>query len=145
MSNKDHPLRATWNNMRQRCLNPKNHKFRIYGARGITIDPAWSCFEQFVADVGPRPEGHTLDRKDNDGPYSKDNCRWASAQAQGLNKRNTSRYTLAGETLTRGAWAKKTGIPERTLRWRIEEKGWPVGRALTTPVRYKSDAHNASN
>jgi hypothetical protein len=115
--------------MRQRCRSPKNNKYKNYGARGITVDPAWDDFWQFVDDMGPRPEGCTLDRKDNNGPYSKDNCRWASPLEQQSNRRNNHLITLNGETMTRAEWSRKTGIPDTTLRFRLKN-GWTPEEAL---------------
>jgi hypothetical protein len=75
-----------WYAMRNRCLNPKARNYQWYGGRGITIDPAWDSFDQFLLDMGPRPPDHTLDRKDNDGPYAKWNCRWATRPVQDANR-----------------------------------------------------------
>lgn len=73
--------------MRNRCLNPRQRAFADYGARGITICPEWLTFAGFLADMGERPEGHTLDRKDNNKGYTKDNCRWATRKQQNRNTR----------------------------------------------------------
>jgi hypothetical protein len=129
MPRKDHPLYATWKLMRQRCRSQKNHKYKNYGARGITIDPAWDSFEQFVFDMGPRPTGTTLDRLDNNGPYSKANCRWATQEEQQNNRSNNRRITFGGETRTMAEWCVQTGIPETTLRFRLN-RGWPLERAF---------------
>lgn len=74
-------------NMRQRCNNSTNHAFRNYGGRGITIDPRWDCFKQFLADMSPRPDGCVIDRIDNDKGYSPENCRWVTVQQNNLNTR----------------------------------------------------------
>lgn len=77
----------SWANMIQRCTNPKNHKYPNYGARGITVCERWLTFENFLADVGERPDGLTLDRKDNDGNYEPGNVRWATHKQQANNRR----------------------------------------------------------
>jgi hypothetical protein len=77
-----------WEQMKQRCYNPRNHKFKDYGARGITVCDQWrESFAAFLADMGERPPGKSIDRRENDGNYEPGNCRWATRLEQAANKR----------------------------------------------------------
>lgn len=83
------PTYITWRSMIVRCYTVDDKDFPNYGGRGITVCDKWQDFEGFLEDMGERPKGMTLDRKDNNDNYNKDNCRWASRETQARNRNNT--------------------------------------------------------
>jgi len=85
------PTYNTWQGMISRCTNPNHDAFARYGGRGILICTEWFTFANFLSDMGPRPEGLTLDRKNNDGNYEPTNCGWATAAEQARNRRRPRR------------------------------------------------------
>ncbi len=93
------PAYLAWSNMKRRCSNPKLKSWKNYGGRGISYDPRWEKFEDFLADMGEPAEGQTLDREDNDGNYCKDNCRWVSHVVQSRNRRSNRLVTIHGESM----------------------------------------------
>src|SRR5215510_2760970 len=122
----------TWRSMKERCLNPKNPSYKCYGGRGIKICERWLSFENFLADMGDKPLGLTLERKDNNGDYTPENCYWATAKEQARN-RGTNRYlTYNGITKTLTEWAEEKGMSPAALARRLNAE-WSLEEALTLP------------
>lgn len=125
---------TAWRAMRQRCESPDHPAYINYGARGVEVCTRWKKFENFFADMGDRPPGLTLERKDNSKGYSPDNCIWAGWSAQANNRRNNVRITYAGKTQTVSQWAAELGLPRDRLYHRFSA-GWSPEAAFTTPSR----------
>jgi hypothetical protein len=128
-----------WSMMLDRCQNPRNRAYPRYGGRGIYVCESWKVFDNFYADMGDRPDGLSLNRIDNDGPYAPWNCEWATNTTQGRNRTNNRLLTLNGKTQPMSSWAEELGINKATLNTRIQ-RGWNDEEALTTPVRKVSVA-----
>lgn len=123
---------AIWIAMKQRCGNPRHAEFHNYGARGVSVCLEWQLsFESFLADMGSKPEGMSLDRINNSLGYSKQNCCWRTIAQQNRNKRDNHLLTFGGETMCLTDWADRLGIHHQTLRNRLK-RGWATEEALTT-------------
>lgn len=122
-----------WRNMLTRCYYKKSKCFHNYGGRGITVCERWHTFEHFLADMGERPANMTIDRKDNNGPYCKENCRWATKQEQVTNRRTNRLITFNGTTKTLSQWATEIGIDSTTIAFRLKS-GWTIEQAMRVPV-----------
>lgn len=131
------PTYSSWDSMKQRCDNPKATGYENYGGRGITYQNEWSFFVSFLTDMGERPDGTSLDRIDTNGPYSKENCRWATIEVQNRNTRTSKFIEFNGLTKTNQEWSRELEIPASTLYNRIFTRGWDVERSFLTPVRIK--------
>jgi len=118
--------------MIERCTRPAHHAWSNYGGRGIEVCERWRSFEAFLADMGERPVGKTLDRYPNrDGNYEPGNCRWATWAEQRSNSRQNHMLTFRGEECTLTEWSRRVDIGKSTIRQRLL-KGWSVEAALTT-------------
>lgn len=103
--------------MKNRCTNPNYKDYACYGGRGITFEKRWNKFSLFYKDMGPRPSLlHTLDRKDGNKGYSKNNCCWSDKQTQSRNRRFIKTYR---DGLTTWEWAEKLGIAQKTFHVRL--------------------------
>jgi hypothetical protein len=127
-------LYRIWFNIKCRCYKSSFPDYARYGGRGIKVCDEWKDNFQAFYDWSTSNgylENLTIDRIDNDGDYSPQNCRWVNTEVQNNNTRRNYYITLNGETLTLSQWAKKCGINRNTLYSRITKYGWSVERALT--------------
>lgn len=128
-----------WVNMKGRCGNTGRPDYQHWGGRGIKHDSSWSDFRVFLQDMGECPEGMTLDRIDNGGPYCKSNCRWASMLEQGSNKRNNHWIEYQGRSKTLSQWSRELDIGLQTLLKRLQ-RGMTPSEAFTMPKWRKAHA-----
>lgn len=126
----------TWSTMKQRCTNPNLEKFKDYGARGIVVCDRWlDSFENFFEDMGPKPsKRHSIDRKENDGPYSKDNCHWALPIVQGRNSRRNHIVEIDGQRRCISEWVEFLKVP----KWKPGQMLRKRGRNRDKPADYQT-------
>jgi hypothetical protein len=142
---RDKHLYAVWVSMRQRCFNKNSFSYPRYGGRGIGICDEWDNYAVFYAwatKAGYR-RGLTLDRFDNDGDYSPENCRWICHKLQNMNTSRNRYYTVEGVTLLLCDWSKIYNVKVNTIINRIHS-GWPVEKAITERpnIRRKKRCYN---
>ena len=127
------PGYTSWLSMKARCRNKNHDHYAEYGGRGIRICRRWMWFKNFWADMGPRPNGMSLERIDFNGNYEPSNCKWATHTEQMRNTRRNKHHTISGVTKTVGEWARHYGVKYPTVIQRIKA-GWGIERALTVKV-----------
>ncbi len=131
------PTYIVWRSMKDRCLNPNSANFHRYGGRGIKVCVRWMTFANFLADMGERPKGTTLDREDNDRDYEPGNCRWVTRKTNSRNRSDNRKLTHNGVTRTLAEWVEITGHSLATLQGRVA-MGWTDEQILTTAPRARS-------
>lgn len=121
-----------------RCCNSDHAHYKDYGGRGITVCKEWlNSVHCFIKDMGAKPQkGFSLDRIDNNGNYTKSNCRWTTQKMQSNNKRNNLYIEFNGETRTAAEWSQKMGYGDTTVATRIR-RGWTISAAILTPVKFR--------
>lgn len=131
-----------WSSMQERCYRPKHKHFKDYGGRGITVCDEWKAnflaFKEW-AETNGYTDKLTLDRKDVEGNYTPENCRWATMKEQQNNRRNNHYVELNGISHTITEWSEILGIKKTTIKERLK-CGWTDEEALTKPVRKRSGA-----
>jgi hypothetical protein len=129
-----HPLFRVWTAMIHRCDNPDNKHFKDYGGRGIRVCERWRKFQNFYSDMGERPfVGAEIDRKNNDGDYTPENCRWATRAEQCSNTRANRYIEHNGVRRCVTEWSRLTGISDIMISQRVFKLGWPIHLALSVP------------
>lgn len=127
-----------WYSMIRRCYYSKTQYYSNYGGRGIKVCDRWlgsDGFDNFYLDMGPKPSSKlSLDRKDNDGDYSPENCRWTTLKKQARNRRSNKLYSLGGEEKTLIEWSEIYNIKYSLVKDRVRD-GWALETALTTPKK----------
>lgn len=124
-----------WNQMQRRCADPEHKQFADYGGRGITVCDRWrDSFWNFHDDMHPRPDGGLLDRRENDGPYSPENCRWTDRKTQNSNRRNCIYLDDGGERVTLREYARRHDLTYRATLKRLR-RGWTLDQAVGREAR----------
>lgn len=124
-----------WRSMRSRCTNESNRHYANYGGRGIKVCQRWEVYENFLSDMGRKPtKTHSLERNDNDGDYTPENCKWATKSEQTRNRSVSVWIEYGGKKMLVQDWATELGLPYTTLYSRIRN-GWTVERAFNTPKK----------
>lgn len=136
------PEYTIWANMKGRCLTPTANFYARYGGRGIKVCDRWLKFKNFYVDMGPRPgPGYSLDRyPDRDGNYEPNNVRWATSDQQANNRSNNRIVEYRGRTMTLTEAARMSGttMNEASIRYRMDDLGWDITKALEHPSRYRT-------
>jgi hypothetical protein len=126
------PEYGVWSAMKGRCLNQRDNRWATHGARGIRVCDRWlESFENFYADMGPRPSPSlSIERKDNNGDYTPENCVWATDREQADNRRTTLKITIDGRVQSLKAWCRELSIPYLRTWKRLYKSGWTLEKAL---------------
>lgn len=124
-----------WEQMIQRCYNTNNPRYPEWGGRGIVVCDRWRhSFENFFVDMGACPPGMTIERKDNFKDYEPGNCVWSTRKVQANNRRSNRLLMFRGKTQSLAQWCEELNLPYGTVSMRLNKHGWPVERALSSPV-----------
>lgn len=124
-----------WRNIVMRCEDETCPAFKSYGGRGIRLCERWKSYPNFLEDMGDPGPGMTLDRIDNDKGYEPSNCRWVTRQEQSRNTSRNRKVTINGQTKCLKDWCEVMRLPSSTIFARVNLLGWPVEKALFTPIR----------
>lgn len=127
------PTYRTWQAMVTRCTNIAVKSYEDYGARGISVCARWMLFENFLADMGEKPPGMSIERVDNNKGYYPDNCKWATKLEQARNTRANRYVEYRGKTMTQAEFAKAIGHNQSTVSYRLRS-GWTPEQVASIPA-----------
>ena len=133
-----------WATMKARCLNANKDSYHRYGGRGISVCDRWLSFENFLEDMGERPEDMSIERLDNDGNYEPSNCKWVTNHEQSRNKANNRWLEYQGERLILTDWSEKTGLSKQVIHRRLKA-GWSVADTLAVKVNGRRGKKGSEN
>lgn len=135
-----------WGNMIERCCNPNNDAWHLYGGRGIAVCERWrQSYAAFLEDVGPRPSSkHSLDRINTNGNYEPGNVRWATMREQSNNRRNNKLFKFHDKLMTISEAVRMAGgvVPISTANSRVLKHRWRIELAVTTPKLLRTNGPN---
>lgn len=134
---------AIWSEIKARCYRPSCKAFRLYGVKGVYLAERWHDFETFRDDMGPRPSrNHSVEREDGNGPYSPDNCRWATAKEQGRNTSRNHMVEFEGHRMPLSEACELAGVPYSRTKLRLRQ-GEPLERVFdaSSHRRKRKDGH----
>jgi hypothetical protein len=129
-----------WAAMIRRCRNKNDSSYKYYGERGIKVCDEWLNFENFYTDMGDPPDDHSIERKDHNGNYCKENCVWADWITQENNRTNNRIISYNGKKQTIAQWSREFNVRPGLISNRLY-KGWTVEKALTCPVDIRQRKH----
>jgi hypothetical protein len=127
------PTYRSWQGMVNRCTNAADKSYKDYGGRGIGVHPSWRLFDNFFRDMGEKPPGKSLDRRDNEKNYSPNNCRWANKVQQARNTRSNKFVEYKGKRMTQVEFAEAVGHSQSTVSYRLRA-GWTPAQIASTPT-----------
>lgn len=135
-----------WMAIKERCYYEKYKQYKDYGGRGIKVCDRWlESFENFYEDMGSRPsDNHSIDRKDNDGNYCKENCEWKTKKEQANNTSSNIIITYNNKTQTLMQWSEELSLSYSALQLRLS-RGWSIEKTLSTPIKNMNNKRKHNN
>lgn len=124
-----------WVAMRTRCTNPNQECYKHYGGRGIIVCERWNDYQNFLHDMGECPEGMTIERKNRDGHYEPNNCKWATRKEQMRNFGRNRILTVHGVTACLAELCERFNKDPKLMSERINRNEWSAQKAFDVPVR----------